>query len=188
MGNKSIKSKVKCELNEYELEEYRMLTSLPEKEILTMQKKFKTYSGGDDYLTEEKFYEIPAISINPLKERLYQCFEKNKDGHITFLEFIKTMSVFTYHGSKDNKLQNSFKLHDFDNDGKINRLDLKKYIKLVTDFGELSEEEISINIEIIIQQTMEEASSDPNYGFLTFEDFVKVLTQTDFETKLLIQI
>ena len=37
----------------------------------------------------------------------------------------------------------AFKLHDFDEDGKISRDDLRQYIKLVTDFGDNEQKDIT---------------------------------------------
>ena len=67
------------------------------------------------------------------------------------------MAVFTYHGGRDSKLRSTtflifkehffnlldaFKIHDFDDDGKISKDDLTKYLTLITDFGDVDEDEV----------------------------------------------
>lgn len=66
----------------------------------------------------------------------------------------------------------AFKIHDFDDDGKISMQDLKLYLQLVTDFGDLDDEKLEESIDVVVSRTMEEASSDGMA--LSFDDFVKV--------------
>lgn len=59
-----------------------------------------------------------------------------------YQEFIQIMAVFSYHGGRDSKIRNAFKIHDFDDDGKISKKDLALYLDLVTDFGDLDEKTV----------------------------------------------
>ncbi|OQR84646.1 calcineurin regulatory subunit B [Achlya hypogyna] len=188
-----------CDLSPEQIEEIRMLTLLPVEDIQHMRLQYLRWST-DDRLTKDAFFAIPVIARNPLKERLWSLFESSPDGHVSFhvhcpsymlyliwgaQAFVLVMAVFTYHSSKDSKLRASFKMHDFDGDGRLSRADLLSYLRLVADPGDMSED---IEKAHLVARTLEEASSDAAAEFLTFDDFTKVVLTTEFEAKLQIPL
>ncbi|KAG1689023.1 hypothetical protein DVH05_002906 [Phytophthora capsici] len=127
-----------CDLNEETIEEIHMITSrgkdhpssIPPKEIHRIRQKYKHFVGAED-MTKEEFYSLPAIAVNPLRDQLFKSLELTATQTITFAEFTKFVQTFSYSSSQDSKLKAAFKIHDFDNDGKISREDLQAYCLLV---------------------------------------------------------
>lgn len=77
---------------------------VPGEEIRRIRSKFKEHATGE-MLTEADFYQIPVIAMNPLKERLFQCFDTTASGLVSFNQFISLMAVFSFHGPRDSKLR-----------------------------------------------------------------------------------
>ncbi|KAL4175067.1 hypothetical protein KRP22_000040 [Phytophthora ramorum] len=164
-----------------------MTTSLPPKEIHRIRRKYKTLVKGED-MTKDEFYALPAISVNPLRDQLFKSLELSPAQTITFAEFAKFIQIFSYSSLQDVKLKEAFKIHDFDGDGKISRDDLRAYCALV--FPKVSDSEAVTaqqgTLETLIEHVMSEASSAPSRDFLVYDDFIKVIQSTDFESRLIV--
>ncbi|KDO22074.1 hypothetical protein SPRG_12061 [Saprolegnia parasitica CBS 223.65] len=150
-----------------------MLTLLPVEAILHFRTRFLSHST-DDAMSKDAFLSIPVVAINPLRERLWSLFELTPTGDVAFPAFVAVMAVFTYHSSKDAKLRASFKLHDFDGDGRISKADLLAYLCLVADSGDKTDE-TEKDLDMVVTRTMEEVSSDGTAEFLSFDDFARVV-------------
>ncbi|KAI9993763.1 hypothetical protein PInf_016283 [Phytophthora infestans] len=160
-----------CDLSEEQIEEVHVNTSPPPKEIHRIRRRYKTLVKGED-MTKDEFYALPAIAANPLRDQLFKSLELTVTQMITFA------------------LKEAFKIHDFDGDGKISRDDLRAYCALV--FPKVSETESDAIqsqqqvVESLIEHVMDEASSTPTRDFLIYDDFVKVIQSTDFESRLIV--
>ena len=57
-----------------------------------LQKLYKNFSKIDKdksgTLEPEEFFDIPELANNPLVKRVIAVLDKNKDGNISFLEFV----------------------------------------------------------------------------------------------------
>ena len=57
-----------------------------------LQKLYKNFSKLDKdnngTLEPEEFFDIPELANNPLVKRVIAVLDKNKDGSISFLEFV----------------------------------------------------------------------------------------------------
>ncbi|KAE9019722.1 hypothetical protein PF005_g4811 [Phytophthora fragariae] len=179
-----------CDLSEEQIEEIHMITSLPVKEIHRIRRKYKTLVKGED-MTKDEFYSLPAISVNPLRDQLFKSLELSPAQTITFAEFAKFVQIFSFSSAQDAKLKEAFKIHDFDGDGKISRDDLRAYCALVFPKVSDSEGDSAVQaqqevLETLIEHVMSEASSAPGRDFLLYDDFVKVIQSTDFESRLIV--
>ncbi|KAG2774529.1 hypothetical protein PC129_g2087 [Phytophthora cactorum] len=178
-----------CDLSEEQIEEIHMITALPPKEIHRIRRKYKTLVKSED-MTKDEFYALPAIAVNPLRDQLFKSLELTETQTITFAEFAKFVQIFSYSSSQDTKLKEAFKIHDFDGDGKISRDDLRAYCALV--FPKISESDsdaIQSQQEVmgtLIEHVLGEASSAPSRDFLVYDDFVKVIQSTDFESRQIV--
>ncbi|KAK1941835.1 Presenilin-like protein [Phytophthora citrophthora] len=177
-----------CDLNEEAIEEIHMITSLPPKEIHRIRRKYKSFVRAED-MTKEEFYTLPVIAANPLRDQLFNSLELTDSRAIAFAEFAKFVQTFSYSSSQDSKLKAAFKIHDFDNDGKISREDLRAYCSLVfpkaseSDDDSVAKSQHEI-IETLIEHVMNEASSAPSHDFLIYDDFPLEGERLLSETKL----
>ena len=63
--------------------------------------------------------EIPAFRQNPLSQQIIKCFDKNKDGKITFVKFIEGLAKLSLGGTEKDKYKFAFDFYDYDQDGLI---------------------------------------------------------------------
>ncbi|XP_054158042.1 frequenin-1-like isoform X2 [Oppia nitens] len=86
-------------------------------------------------LTEQAFYKIyqqffPKGNPKKFASFVFRVFDEDKDGMITFEEFIKALSTTT-RGTLEEKLLWTFKLYDLDNDGYITRDEMNSIIDAI---------------------------------------------------------
>ena len=135
MGQLLSSAEIPCDLSEEEIEELHMISAFAATEIRQLRNKFLEFTGGDtDFISREDFERIPAIAINPLRERLVVYFEFGKAGRISWRDFVAHLAIFSPHGRKEQKLKAAFKIQDMNDDGKIDKSDLVSYLKAVTNF------------------------------------------------------
>lgn len=176
--------KTEALINEEKMEEYRMLSGFKIKEINRLYKEYYKFTEGKDLITKEIFLNIPAIVNNPFKERIAFCFGFDEEKvELDFQAFLIGLSLFNSPGQRDQKLKTAFKIQDFDNDGILTLNDLKQYLSMITSYI-LEDKEISE----ICQKILFESSSDLNKEFISYSDFQKIVSPTDFQAKLLIPI
>ena len=78
-------------------------------------KSFSTFQVGQTY---------KALSQNPLVKRVISIFDKDKDGKISFVEFITGLATLSTTADEKAKLLFAFKVYDRDEDGFISNGDL----------------------------------------------------------------
>lgn len=166
-------------ISEEKMEEYRMITYFDSDEILKYYRTFMTITNGLETMDQETFYTIPCISISPFKEKIALIFGFEQKTSIEFLDFLSGASLFNCPGRKDIKIRTAFRLQDIDNDGVVSRDDLTNYLKIITNNNLLTYE-----ITEMVNRVMNECSSDSNQDIITLNDFQRVITKSDFETRL----
>jgi Ca2+-binding EF-hand superfamily protein len=120
-----------------------------------------------------------------MRERVADCFGLSpaKDS-LSFKEFLVGLSSFNVPGSADQKLKLAFKLQDFDNDGRLSKDDLIKYLQTISAVSEGTE----VDYAQVADEILKETSTDEEHRYLTFENFQRVVAPTDFESRLRIVI
>lgn len=166
-------------ISDEQMEEYRMITYFDQKDILKYYKMFVTVTDGSEKMDQETFYSIPCISISPFKEKIAMIFGFDHKETLEFIDFLSGASLFNCPGRKDLKIRTAYRLQDIDNDGVISKEDLKNYLKIIT-----NENLHEFEMTEMVNRVMGECSSDVNQEFLTLQDFQRVITKSDFETKL----
>jgi Ca2+-binding EF-hand superfamily protein len=128
----------------------------------------------------------PQISINPLRDRIAECFEfkQHEDLSISFQDFMVQLASFNGMGRTEQKLKLAFRLQDFDGDGKISKKDLVRYLQAVS----ATSEGTTIDYETVASEILKEASTDEDQRFITYENFQRVVAPTEFENKMRIPI
>jgi Ca2+-binding EF-hand superfamily protein len=155
---------------------------VPTKNAVTQQ--IDSPDIADAVMTKDMFLYIPFIAVNPLKDRVVECFgfEDGVDA-MKYPEFLMGVSLFNSHGKKEEKLKLAFKIQDFDGDNFISKPDLTEYVSRITKQGNnasMSEVEIQEMVEITFMET----SSDAKGEMISLQDFSRAMAPTDFFTKL----
>ena len=89
-------------------------------------------NGRMDVDEFKKIYNrmFPSGVDDKYAEHVFRSFDKNKDGHIDFREFVIAISI-TSRGTLDQKLQWAFKVYDIDEDGYIDRKEMLEIVKAI---------------------------------------------------------
>ena len=83
---------------------------------------------GITKITFNKYYNLPGI----ISERLFTCFDKDKDGILNLLEFTNGMQqLFSQTESFDNLAKFIFNLYDFNSKGIIKKDDVRVVLSYV---------------------------------------------------------
>eukprot|EP00817_Percolomonadidae_sp_ATCC50343_P006419 CAMPEP_0117428876 /NCGR_PEP_ID=MMETSP0758-20121206/8488_1 /TAXON_ID=63605 /ORGANISM="Percolomonas cosmopolitus, Strain AE-1 (ATCC 50343)" /LENGTH=167 /DNA_ID=CAMNT_0005215479 /DNA_START=26 /DNA_END=525 /DNA_ORIENTATION=+ len=155
-----------------EIEEMQRGTNFSAKEIKRLYRRFKKLDkDGNGTITQDEFYRIPELAVNPLVTRVVSIF--NSDGDVNFKEFVSALSVFNTHGDKHEKLEFAFKIYDQDGDGFISKIELFNVLKMMVG-DNLSD----IQLQQIVDKTIEDADVD-NTGKISFSEFAKSLSHHD---------
>lgn len=98
------------------------------KKVLKSFKKLDADKSGD--LDIDEFLKLPELSQNPLVKRVVSIFDINKDGTISFEEFVTGLSQL-YSNDEECKLRFAFKVYDIDGDGYITNGELYDVLKMM---------------------------------------------------------
>lgn len=184
MGN------AKSQLTKSELQYYKELTYLTEREIQYAFKRFKSLHPR--ILNKDKFTRIPIEIIkrmpefqnNPFTDRICFIFSSENDDRWSFEDFLDMVSVFSEGTPPEKKAEYAFCIYDFDGDGFLSKDDLSKLISSLTG-GEILDEQ---DVTDIVSKTMEEADIDKD-GMLSPAEFKHVLMKCpDFSRSFTIRI
>ncbi|XP_074654362.1 neuronal calcium sensor 1-like isoform X1 [Tubulanus polymorphus] len=114
-------------LTVHEIKELTEITYFDKKELQRWHKDFmKDCPSG--FLRKEEFQSIyqqffPHGDPTTFANFVFNVFDANRDGYISFKEFIVALSV-TSRGTLDEKLDWAFNLYDIDNDGYITKSEM----------------------------------------------------------------
>ena len=82
------------------------------------------------------FKDLPPIihlelANNPLVKRVIAVLDKNKDGSISFLEFVQGLNSLSAGSTNEEKLRFAFQIYDINNDGYISNGELFQVLKMM---------------------------------------------------------
>ncbi|XP_063970177.1 neurocalcin homolog [Lytechinus pictus] len=139
MGNKPSN-----DLKPEALNDLRKQTDFTEEELKQWYADFKKASSKD-YLTKADFKKLysqyfPSGDATKFTEHVYRTFDSNRDGSISFREFMCGMSVLA-RGTVDEKLSWIFSMYDINKDGYISRPEMLEILQsLYRMVGEMSDD------------------------------------------------
>merc|ERR1712165_345721 len=160
------------------------------------------------YLSREDFLRIPELAINPLGDRIVHAFfrdgrssdvthdyspEKGAGADrdvVNFCDFVRVLAHFrplkknmekNKLNSRQEKLKFAFRMYDLDGDDRISKEELLAVLTIMVG-DNITEEQLNS----IAERTIMEADDDKD-GFISFDDFCKVLERTDVEQKMSIR-
>ena len=139
----------------------------------------------------DKYYELPGI----IGDRLFRVFNKKKREYINLNEFSSGMkNLFCDDFDKSTKF--IFDFYDYDNDGKINKEDIKiilSYITLGDDpNSKLPMKNLSyvnrINSQEELNNILHKCFKDIKGEYMTYEDFKKTVEEINSDIYLMIYL
>ena len=132
-------------------------------------------SGDDDGLIDKsEFQQALGLKRNLFVDRMFELFDANGDKNINFTEFVAGLSVFTKRAKGEEKARFSFRMYDFNADGKIDKAELGRMLQATI-------EENSLNItpeaaQELLDATFAEAECAES-GLMTFDEYQALVTK-----------
>ena len=139
-------------------------------------------------LEPEEFFDIPGksnstlninsltpvsslsseLANNPLVKRVIAVLDKNKDGNISFLEFVQGLNSLSAGASQEEKLRFAFAIYDINGDGYISNGELFMVLKMMVG-NNLND----VQLQQLVDRTIIKADTDFD-GKISFEEFCTV--------------
>jgi len=101
-------------------------------------------------------------------KRVIAVLDKNKDGSISFLEFVQGLNSLSSSASQEEKLRFAFQIYDINNDGFISNGELFTVLKMMVG-NNLND----VQLQQLVDRTIIKADEDLD-GKISFAEFVKV--------------
>ena len=103
--------------------------------------------------------------------RVIDVLDKNKDGSISFFEFVHGLNSLSAGASNEEKLRFAFQIYDMNNDGFISNGELFTVLKMM-----VGNNLTDVQLQQLVDRTIIKGDKDHD-GMLSFEEFCDVSTQ-----------
>ena len=157
-----------------------------------LSKRTKDTTKGITKVTFNKYYDLPGI----ISERLFSCFDKDKDGILNLTEFTTGMqSLFSQAESFDSLAKFIFNLYDFNSTGIIKKDD----VRVVLSYVPLSDSSSNVkeNVELVKDKFEDRVESQEqlfhilNIAFkgkekMNFEEYINVVKNVNSDIFILL--
>ena len=139
----------------------------------------------------DKYYELPGI----IGDRLFRVFNKSNREYITLKEFSSGMkNLFCDDFDKTSKF--IFDFYDYDNDGKINKEDIRVILSYITLGDDVSSKTPMKNLSYTNRINSQEelinilkiCFKDIKGEYMTYDDFKKVIEEVNSDIYLMIYL
>ena len=150
-----------------------------QEELLMLEQRFRRLDkDGSGMLEPNEFFDIPELAQNPLVQRVISVFDKNKDGNISFYEFVTGISKLSEAGSEEDKMRFLFSIYDIENDGFISNGELFKVLKMM-----VGNNLTDVQLQQLVDRTIIKADEDYD-GKISYEEFCKMIRNLEIGDKL----
>ena len=157
-----------------------------------LSKRTKDTTKGITKVTFNKYYDLPGI----ISERLFSCFDKDKDGILNLTEFTTGMqSLFSQAESFDSLAKFIFNLYDFNSTGIIKKDD----VRVVLSYVPLSDSSSNVkeNVELVKDKFEDRVESQEqlfhilNIAFkgkekMNFEEYINIVKNVNSDIFILL--
>merc|ERR1712166_1220610 len=149
-----------------------------------LQKLYKNFNKLDKdksgTLEPQEFFDIPELANNPLVKRVIDVLDKNKDGSISFLEFVQGLNSLSAGSTQEEKLRFAFQIYDINSDGFISNGELFTVLKMMVG-NNLND----VQLQQLVDRTIIKADKGLD-GKINFEEFADMVKDLDVVEKLTI--
>lgn len=150
-----------------------------QEELLMLEQRFRRLDkDGSGMLEPNEFFDIPELAQNPLVQRVISVFDKNKDGNISFYEFVTGISKLSEAGSEEDKMRFLFSIYDIEGDGFISNGELFKVLKMM-----VGNNLTDVQLQQLVDRTIIRADEDYD-GKISYEEFCKMIRNLEIGDKL----
>ncbi|KAF7814395.1 calcineurin subunit B-like [Senna tora] len=160
-------------LTQYDIEEVQQYCNnlFSQQEIVSLYERFcQLDRSAKGFISADEFLSVPEFALNPLSQRLL----KMVDG-LNFKDFVAFLSAFSAKASVQQKIELIFKVYDSDRKGKVTFKDMLEVLK--DQSGPFMSDQ---QREQVLSQVLKEAGYSKD-SYLTLDDFIKVLGQSDIK-------
>ena len=153
----------------------------------------KDTTKGITKVTFNKYYDLPGI----ISEKLFSCFDKDKDGILNLTEFTTGMqSLFSQNESFDSLAKFIFNLYDFNSTGIIKKDDVRVVLSYVPLQNDISSN-IKENVELVNDKFEDRVESQEqlfhilNIAFknkekMNFEEYINIIKNVNSDIFILL--
>ena len=138
--------------------------------LIDLKNRFREIAGDDQLIDKQEFRNGLKISNEDISDRLFDIFDQDGSGSIDYAEFMTTIESMV-DGSDRDKVKFAFQLHDLDNNGFIDRKELKVLIEQSFLENHLDYDEFQL--DLLVDEFFERADKDLN-GIIDFGEFLDV--------------
>ncbi|MFO0713347.1 MAG: EF-hand domain-containing protein [Sandaracinus sp.] len=136
-----------------------------------LQRAFRQHAGTDLAIDAADLQRALGLKSRYLAERLLARFDRDKDGVVRYDDFLDGVQRLVL-GSDQDKLRFAFRLHDHDDDGRIDRVELTRMIALSLAESEVVPHDGS-SAEELAKRLLWKADTDRD-GAISFEELEAV--------------
>ena len=138
--------------------------------LIDLKNRFREIAGEDQLIDKEEFRNGLGIENYEISDRLFELFDQDSSGSIDYAEFVTTIESMVDGSAKD-KIKFAFQLHDLDNNGFIDRNELRILIK--QSFTENNLDYDEFQLDLLVDEFFQKADKDLS-GTIDFGEFLDV--------------
>ncbi|KAK6587704.1 hypothetical protein RS030_81260 [Cryptosporidium xiaoi] len=153
------------------------------RDLIQIYSRFKALdTNHNGELDPHELFEMPEIADNPLVKRVISVFDTNKDGKVSFVEFIIGLARLAVGTDPEEKMKFAFDIYDVNGDGWISNGELFKVMKMMVG-DNLEDQQLQQLVDRCIIQTDRDGD-----GLISYDEFRDVVAHLELDNKLNLQL
>lgn len=148
-----------------------MKSNLISNRIEELNKIFEEIAGDDEYISQANFKKALDLKNPDIADRLFKIFDIDETGRISIQEFINSVEELIM-GDTETLLRFAFRLHDYHENGAIDKAELKYFFlsSIHENNLDVPHEQIDDLVELFFQEA--DTSNDGKISFPEFKNLI----------------